>query len=67
MAGVRVAITSRRVGTVEGMCSDESMSWSFDHEEDAEWFRDVAQCYWNARCPKCTVKNMLWLDLRGDH
>lgn len=63
MASVRVAFTSRRVWTVEGKCLDEPMSQSFDREEDAEWFRDVAQQYWNARCPKCGVKNILGLDL----
>lgn len=63
---VRVSIMSRRVWTVEGKGLDESQSWSFDHREDAEWFRDVAREYWNARCPKCGM-NMLGLGVSGEH
>lgn len=64
---VSVKIMSRRVWTVEGTGLDESQSWSFDHREDAEWFRDVVREYWNARCLKCGMKNMLGLDLSGEH
>ena len=64
---VSVKIMSRRVWTVEGTGLDESQSWSFDYREDAEWFREVAREYWNARCPKCGMKNILGLDVSGEH
>ena len=64
---VSVKIMSRRVWTVEGKGLDESQSWSFDHREDAVWFRDVAREYWNAQCPKCGMENMLGLDVSGEH
>ena len=66
MAGVSVEIKSRSILVVEAKCLDESGSWSFDDKEDAEWFREIVQEYWNARCPKCGVKNILGLDVHGD-
>ena len=66
MASVSVEIKSRPIWTVEAKCLDELGSWSFNDKEDAEWFREIVQEYWNARCPKCGVKNILGLDVNGD-
>ena len=63
MARVSVEIKTQPVWIVEAKCLDETQSWRFDEREDAERFSEVAQKYWNARCPKCGCKNMVNLNL----
>jgi Zn ribbon nucleic-acid-binding protein len=42
------------------------MSWTFDDKEVAEWFRDIAQEYYMARCPTCLTKDVLNLQVTVD-
>ena len=39
------------------------MSWTFGDKEVAEWFRDIAQEYYMARCPTCLTKDVLNLQV----
>ena len=63
MAQTKTDISEKSVWVVEAECSGDKASWTFDDKEVAEWFRDIAQAFYMARCPTCGVKDILNLQV----
>lgn len=63
MAQTKTDILKKSVWVVEAECSGDKASWTFDDREVAEWFRDIAQESYMARCPTCGIKDILNLQV----
>lgn len=63
MAQIKTDISKKSVWVVEAECSGDKASWTFDDKDVAEWFRDIAQDSYRARCPTCGAKDILNLQV----
>ena len=63
MARTTTNLLEKSVWVVEAECLDERASWTFKDKEVAEWFCDIAQTHYMARCPSCGVKDVLNLQV----
>ena len=59
MAATTVNIRREHVWIVEAKCSDYHARWQFGDEESAQWFHNVANDWYCARCPTCGVKDIV--------
>lgn len=63
MAQTRTDVSKKSVWVVNAECSATKASWTFDDKEVAQWFRDIAEKFYMARCPSCGVKDVLNLQV----
>ncbi len=66
MGQTKTSMSEKSVWVVEAQCSGDKASWAFKDKEVAEWFRDIAQAHYLARCPSCGVKDILNLRVSED-